>query len=277
MSGAFSSKKEKTAQTQRAQSDPWDVTIPALKDIVGQVQGLIGGDYGVTPDQQAAADQIKDNVSGGNPYAPQIDELAGDLFGTQSNSGMVNDEFADFKTRLTPTADGNNLDLMNNPNLQAMLQQVTDDAQNRISASFAAGGRTGSGAEQTAVARGITQAQLPLLLNQYNTELGRTDAATRDLFAGGANAAGQMTALDSAANAERAKGIEVGQQALAAENYGPEAILNLEEQMKNLPLEYLAKLSSILFPAAQLGQQSTGSAEGKSKSSGFSIGLDLLK
>lgn len=266
--GAFKSEKTKTSQ--KSQSDPWDITIPALEDLVVKVGGLVGQTPGVTPDQQTAFDELKGNAATAGRYAPDINALAGDLFGTQSNSGMVNDEFADFKRRLTPTAEGTNQDIMNDPRLAQMLQQVGDDVATRVNSSFAAGGRTGSGANQTSVSRGITQAQLPILINQLNAEKARSDAATRDLFAGGNTAASAITALDNNAADQRIKGIDVGNAGIAAENAPATTVLNLEEQMKNLPADWYAKLASILFPAGQLGQQQTGS--GTSKSTGFNLG-----
>lgn len=274
MSGMFGSSKTKQSSKQTGQQDPWDVASPYIEDFLKTLGPLTGGG-GVTPGQQQAFDQIKTNVSDGNPWAGDIANLADDLFGSESQSGRVQQGYDDFSRRLSPTADGTNLDVLNNPQIQAMLQQVGDDAANRVNSSFAAAGRTGSMGNQTAVARGVTQAQLPLLINQYNLEQGRTDAAARDLYQGGNTASTTIAGLDAALADLRSKGIDVGNQALEAENFGPTAILNLEQQLKELPVDYAAKLAAILYPAGQLGQQTQGQSSGKSSTSGFSLGFKL--
>lgn len=270
--GSYGQSTTKTKGSSTGQADPWDVAIPALQDLIGQTGDLLkNGQGGVTSGQQTAFDELKGNAASAGQFAPQIKTLANDLFSTESQSPMVQDGYADFQRRLNPVADGANLDIMNDPQLAKLLQQVGDDAAGRVNASFAAGGRTGSGANQASVARGVGQAQLPVLVNQLNAEKGRTDAAARDLFTGSGTAAGSIASLDQLANGERAKGVDVGQAAIAAENAPANTVLNLEEQMKNLPADYLAKLASILFPAGQLGQQESGTTKGKSNTSGFSV------
>jgi hypothetical protein len=272
MSGAFGSQKSKTAS--KSQSDPWDVAIPALTDLVGKIRPMIGQNAGPTADQQTAIDQIKTNAAAGNPYADDLDTLANDTFGAQSQSGTVTSAYDEFQRRLNPVADGANLDIMNNPHLMAMLEEVGGNARNAVNSSFAAFGGGGSRmAKPTAISRGVTQAQLPLLLDQFNREQGRTDAAGRDLFAGGNTAASAVQGLDQAALDQRAKGADIGQAALDAENWGPNAILNLDEQVKNMPADWLAKIASILYPAGQLGQQEQGNSS--TKGSGFKLGFSL--
>ncbi|MDO9381832.1 MAG: tail fiber domain-containing protein [Hyphomicrobiaceae bacterium] len=269
MSFGLGGSKQKS--TQKSQKDPWDVAIPGLTALTGKVTDLVnGGGSGVTANQTAAFEQLKQNAAAGNPNAGQIGQLADDMLNTQSQSGTVTNGYADLQRRLNPTADGANLDIMNNPQLAAMLQQVGDDAASRVNASFAAGGRTGSGANQTSVSRGVTQAQLPLLLSQYNQEQGRTDAAARSLFDASGTTAGAVQGLDAAAQDQRAKGIEVGQAALDAQNYGPNAILNLEQQQKEMPVDYLSKLAAILGSIGQLGGQEKGSGTQKGSNWGIS-------
>lgn len=137
------------------------------------------------------------NIDGaGNPYGTTLQsgmsDLSRRLAGTADGSNIDNPNnryAADLETgygsldkRLSGVADGSNLDLGNNTYLQKLLTQVGDEAQNRVNAQFAAAGRDLSGANNAEVGRGVTAAQLPLLLDQYTREQGRTDAAGRDLF-----------------------------------------------------------------------------------------------
>lgn len=260
----------KTKQTQQSQSDPWDVTIPYITEFLGKVPGA----QGPTADQKGAIDDLKSQVSAGNPNAGQIMDLAGDQFGTESQSGTVKQGYDDLTRRMSGTADGANLDLANNTYLQNLLTQVGDDAAMRTNAQFAAAGRDLSGANQMAVGKGVTQAQLPLLLEQFNREQQRTDAAGRTLFDAAGSTAGQAQNLDAAALATRAGGIDTTKAGLEAQAYGPNQILNLDEQLKGMTYDELDRIAALLFPAAKLGEQSSGTGTSKNKSMGF--GLNLL-
>lgn len=266
---SFKMGSSKTKTSQKSQTDPWDVTIPYITDFLGKVPNA----QGPTADQIGAIDDLKTQVSAGNPNAGAIMDLANDQLGTQSQSGMVKTGYEDLTRRLTPTADGSNLDLENNAYLQRLLTQVGDDAAMRTNAQFAAAGRDLSGANQMAVGKGVTQAQLPLLLDQYNRELARSDAAARDLYGASGTTASSITALDAAANAERAKGIDTTNAALEAQAYGPTQILNLDEQLKGLTYDELDRIAALLYPAAKLGEQSSGTGTSKMKSTGFGLSL----
>ena len=266
---SFKMGSEKTKQSQKSQSDPWDVTIPYITDFLGKVPNA----QGPTADQTGAIDALKSQVSQGNPNTGQIMDLAGDQFGTQSQSGTVQNGYADLSRRMSPTADGSNLDLGNNEYLQNLLTQVGDDAAMRTNAQFAAAGRDLSGANQMAVGRGVTQAQLPLLLDQYNREQGRTDAAQRSLFDASGSTAGQVQSLDAAALAQRERGIDTTKAGLEAQAYGPTQMLNLDEQLKGLTYDELDRIAGLLFPAAKLGEQSSGSGTSKTKGWGISANL----
>lgn len=271
---SFGSKTTKTNQKTTGDVDPWDETVPYLKNLLAKTGSEMGaGTIGATGEQTAAYDALKQNAKAGNPFAGQIEALAGDQFDTPDRSGTVTAGYDDLQRRLSGTADGKNLSIDNNPLLQKMLTQVADDAQNRISAQFAAAGRDFSGAHQGAVAKGVAQAQTPLLLDFLTREQGRTDQAARDLFNAGGNTATTLSNLDQVRSALRSAGIDTAASALEARDAGPNAILNLEQQLKSLPYEDLSKIAALLFPAAGLGQQSEGTAKGTSTTSGFSLGI----
>lgn len=260
MNVSFGSKKQRT--TQSSQTDPWAAAIPYVTDILAKTKQP-AADVGATPAQQQAYSQLEANASDGNPYAGQIDTLANDLFGSTNYAPDVASGYSDLERRLAPTANGANLDLSSNDQLQAALKVAADDAQWRINSQFAGAGRDLSGINQQAVARGVTQAEAPLLLGQYNAEQARTDAAARDLAAGKTTAATTKSALDQATAGLRQAGIDTGNAAIAARDYGPNQIINLEEQLKNMPYDELSKLAALIYPAAGLGSQSTGTATAK--------------
>lgn len=272
MSVSFGSKKQTTQQ--QSQSDPWSQAIPYVTDLLSKTKAA-SADVGPTAKQSDAYAELESNAAAGNPYAGSIDKLATDLYGSTSYSPEVASGYTDLEKRLTPTANGENLDLSNNPQLQAALKTAADDAQWRINSMFAGAGRDLSGINQQSVSRGITQAEAPILLNQYNTEQQRTDAAARDLNTAKVNAATTKSGLDSATATLRQAGINVGNEALAAKDYGPNQILQLEDQLKNLPYDELSKLAALIYPAAGLGGTSSGTATQKGTS--FGVSADLGK
>lgn len=267
---SFSSKTTKTNQSFNQQTDPWDEAIPMLKGFLANLSGVMGTP-GATADQKAAYDRLKTNAGAGNPNTADILALSKDQFATPDRSGTVTEGYADLERRLTDTANGKNLDLANNEYLQKMLTQVGDEAQNRVNASFAAAGRDFSGANQGAVARGVTAAQAPLLLDMFTREQGRTDAAARDLFGAAGSTASQTAQLDQIRNALRMQGIDTTGAFMTARDSGDNTILNLEQQLKSIPAQDLAAIANLLFPAAGLGSQSTGNSQGTSKTSGFGV------
>jgi hypothetical protein len=263
MNISFGKTKQTTQQQQKSQTDPWDVAIPYVTDLLKKTQQP-SSQVGPTTDQAAAYDQLKTNAKAGNPYAGDIDTLTKDLFGSTTGS----DAYADLNRRLSPVADGTNQDIGNDPYLQNLLKTISDDVQWRTNRTFAGAGRDLSGINQQAVARGVTQAQAPILVDQLNKERARSDAAARDLFAGSQSS----TSFDADM---RKAGIETGKEAIAARDQGANTIIDLEEQMKRMPYEELSWLAELLYPAAGLGQQSSGSGTSTTKGTSMGAKADL--
>ena len=269
MSLSFGSSKTKTSS--RSKVDPWAPTIPALQNLIGAIKPQIG-DVGATPGQEQAFSELIQSAQQGNPYAGDIGSLASDVLGgVPSRAGTVEDVYGALQDRLGGIASGENLDVTDNPYLQNLMQQVGNDIQNRINAQFAGAGRDLSGMNQLAVARGIAQGTLPTLFNQYNTERQAQANAANQLFGAGANTATTAQGLDTSALLNRLGGIGAANAAIDASNYGPNTILALEQQLKQLPVEDLGRLEALLGPLAQLGQQQQSRSTEKGSSSGIGI------
>lgn len=278
MSGIFSSSSGNSTTNSNSQSDPWDVTIPFLSQFIKDLDSTRSL-AGPTGDQLDAFAQLKQRAAGGNPYAPAIGALATDqLGGVPSRSGAVTSAYDALKAQLGDVASGKNLDIMSNPQIQAMLANVGNDAQNRVNSLFAAAGRPISGnvAGQVAMGKGITEAQLPILFNEYARQQGRTDAAARDLNTAGTSAATTAQGLDANALAGRAAGVDTAGKAIDAANYGDNTILNLDQQLKSMPTTDLANYESLLLPVSGLGGQQQGTSNTKSSQTGFSLGASLF-
>lgn len=277
MSLSFGSQKKKT--TSDSKSNPWEPTIPGLESLVGDINQYAGSNVGATADQQAAFDQLKANAAQGNPYSSQISTLASDLLSgnaVQSRSGEAEAANADLQRRLGGIADGNSLDVNENPYLQEMLQNTSNNIFNKIGAQFAGAGRdiTGNAAGLQAVGRGISEGTLPTLFNQYNLERQNQANAANTLFGAGSNTAQLAQGLDQSALGNQLQGLDVANAALDAQNYGPNTILNLEEQLKDMPAEDLALYTQLLGSIAGLGGQVAGTS--KSSGSSFGLGANLL-
>jgi hypothetical protein len=326
-------KSSKTKQNSTAEAGPWKYAEGQAKDFVDKLGGL--GGIGMTDAQKQAFNQLSAKASQGNPYAGQIGGLAQGAFGaantvnnmagrantaaqgamTNANratnaagqflnpadrSGTVTDAYKTLQGQLGDYASGKYLDPMSNPQMQAMLQQVGDDVGNRINAQFAGAGRDLSGANQMAYGRGVTAAQLPLLLDQYNKAQANQMNAAAQLYGAGNQTSQTLSGLDQnrasiantgvgmlgqgtnmlgqgtnmmnqgaglyqAANNLGKDAVGFGQAALDAQNYGANSILDLEQQMKAMPYEDMSLWASMLFPAAGLGgtEQSKGTAKAK--------------
>lgn len=269
MSLSFGKQEQKGSSNSK--SNPWEPTIPALTDLVSRLGNYSQTNVGPTSAQSDAFAQLEQNASQGNPYEGQIGQLASDLFGADSRSGQVEEAYGDLSRRLGGIADGQNLDVNENPYLQEMLQNTSDNIFNRIGGQFAAAGRdiTGNTAGLKAAGKGISEGTLPTLFNQYNLERSNQMNAANQLFQGGTGAAQTEQNMDQSALATRGGGIAASQAALDAQNYGPNTILNLEEQLKNMPAQDLALYTQLLGSIAGLG----GQVAGTSKQSGTSMGI----
>lgn len=262
------SKKAKTTQKSSSEAGPWPYAENLAKGFVDKLS--TAGGIGITPDQQAAFGVLKSNAAQGNPYAAQQDQVAQDAFNTADRSGVAGDAYTRLQGQLGDYASGKYLDPMSNPQMQAMLSQVGDDAMNRINAQFAAAGRDLSGMNSLAAARGVTQAQLPLLLDQYNRAQDQQMQAAQALYGAGTQTATTQAGLDAQRQQLRSQGGALGQQALDARNYAANSILDLDQQIKAMPYEDMSLLASLLFPAAGLGGTEDTTGSGKTKTSLFS-------
>jgi hypothetical protein len=273
---SFSFGSESKSQSSNSKQNPWAPAVPYLKDFLSQT-GQVGANagQGLTPGQTAAFGELKTNALQGSPWVAQQSQLAGDLYGTADRTGIVGDAYSGLQSQLGDYASGKYLDPMSNPQMQAMLQQVGDDAANRVNAQFAGAGRDLSGANQQAVGRGVTQAQLPLLLDQYNRAQGQQFDAAKTLYGAGASTADVLSNLDAQRAALRGQGAAAGQTAQDQQNAGAERTIDLEQMMKTLPYEELGQLASLLFPAGQLGKQVK--ATGESSGTSFNLGGSIFK
>lgn len=272
MSLNFGGSDKTTTSSQNQISNPWQPTQPLLQTLLGKMGGV---STAVTPGQMAAFGQLKANASQGDPNAAATRQLSTDLLNARDNSGTVDSAYGALKGQLGDIANSNP-DPTQNPGIQGMLTTVGNDVTNRINQQFAAAGRDMSGANSQAVARGVTQAEAPILLGQYNTNILNKMAAAQALQSAGYGAATTDQGLDTARAALRQAGVETGNEALSQSNYAPTSILQLEQQKTQLPFTNLGLLASLLYPMAGLGGQVSGTGTSNTTGTSWGIGGNLL-
>jgi len=256
-----------STSTSNSKTEPWGPTKPYLNDLIGML-GDAGG-IGLSPDQQTAYSGLKSNALAGDPWTQNKANQTDWLYNEAGADGRVAGAYDKASEGLGKYAGGDYLDPMQNPQMQAMLDLVGDNAFDQVNSAFAGAGRdiTGNAYGQQAAARGVAQAQLPILFDQYNKQQGLQ-----------MDALGQLTPLAQGATDAQglygAQATEMGQSALDGLNYSGERLVDLDQQIKSVPYEDIALVASILFPGAGLGGTSssttTGTGTSKAKMSLFS-------
>lgn len=274
MSINFGGSKGTQKQQQTQQTDPWAPTQPLLQSVIGDLGALrTGAD---TTAQNAALDKMKAAADATNPALAQAEVVGQGMVDTPNRSTQVGDAYSDLKRRLSVTADGGNQDLGGNTYLQQLLTQVGDDAAQRINAQFAAAGRDMSGINQQSVGRGVTQAQLPLLLDQFNREVSRSDSAARDLYSAGEGGARTQAGLDAGRADLQRTGLDTIDRAYTGAVDQAKTGFDIETLRQQLPFQQLGWLTDLLYPAAGLGSQSQGQSTGTKTQFGANAGFKLV-
>jgi len=256
--GGYGESESRTQQS--SETNPWAPTQPLLRDLISRLSTM-----STTPSDgrtEGAMDDLIGTLRTSGPATTDTTRtVAQDLISTPDRTGAITDAYGDLTRRLSPVADGTNTNVANNTQLQALLTQVGDEAQNRTNATFAAAGRDLSPDNSMAVARGVAQAQTPLLLDQFNRETARTDAAARDLSTVGIDGASRSTSMDVARGGLLRGGAELNTSASQSEADALSRILELEGGRERLPYDRMGWLTQLLYPMAGFGGQSTGTSD----------------
>lgn len=160
MSGGKGSKKSTSTQSSRQTISPPSYLADDLSFITDEARRLYdlgypdyyGGDTvaNFTPEQLEAFDATLLRAREGSPLIDQSQQFVTDL---------VSGEY------------------MENPYLQDYIDTLGQRAINQVNQSFNASGRLGSGSNMATGATAVTEAQLPFLLQQYNTGINQRLAA----------------------------------------------------------------------------------------------------
>ena len=258
--------------TQQA-TTPWAATSGLLGNLLNQIGGLSPN---LTEAEFGALGQLSANASAGNPWASQIGGVANTLLagGGPDRTPMVNGAYDQYRVALAPFARGDYVDPASDPALRSYLDVLKNDVSTQVNGMFAGAGRDLSGMNQQALARGITQAEAPVLLDAYNRALAGQRSAIDSLYGAGGQTAGLLSNLDQARLANQQAGIGAADAALTAQNWGPTQQLAVEAQRRGIPLQTLAAQYGMVLPAAQAFATTAGTSSGSSSgtTSGTSVG-----
>lgn len=254
--------ESKQSQTQSSTTNPWEPAQGALKGILGQLDPLIANS-GLSPASSGAIDQLQQSANQGNPFSGQINDFTSSLLnggGANAQSGALQGGLDQYKQQMAQYADPNYSSL-NDPKLQAALAQIQSDVGSNVNSQFAAAGRDMSGANQQAYGRGVSAAQAPLILDQFNKDRTLQQGAAGSLYGAQNTTSGLLSGLNQQGLTNQQQGMANSNDALAAKNYGPTQTLNLEQLKQQIPAQTLGFLAQIGIPIAGLGGQSTSTGE----------------
>ena len=262
--------ESKQTQTQSSQTAPWEAAQPALKGILGQLNGLIPNS-GLSSTASGAIDQMQQNAQAGNPYASQISALTSNLFnggGATAQNGAINGAYDAYKAQTNPLASNTDYNPYNTPGFSDALKTAMSDITGQVNGQFAAAGRDFSGANQQALSRGLTQGASQTIANQYNQNVANQQGAAGNLYNAGNTTSGLLAGLNQQGLANQLQGVSTADSALAAKDYGAAQTLQLEQLKQQLPAQTLGLLAQIGVPIAGLGSQSSSTSTGTNQMSG---------
>lgn len=253
-------KNENKLQNFSNVTSPWSAAQPFLTGILGRL-GDSFSTANVTGTENEAFNRLADSARAGNPFLGQIGNLTNSLFGGGTDrTGMVQGAYDQYNRSLAPTIGGDYLDPTKNPFFSDTTNAITDMVKNRVDAMYAGAGRDPAGAGSYAGVLGdsVAGALAPTFANAYATERGNQLNAINALYGAGTGTAGLLSGLDQTALGNRQAGLSAADAFMGAQNYGPNALLQIEAQRRGIPLQTLAQIAGIGTPIGGLGSQSSG-------------------
>jgi len=191
MTGFFDTSPATTTQTtnQTNTANPWDPAQGLLKSTIGDYSGL---STAMTPQQQAASANLW-GAAGALPN--MMPSATGAVQGIFNNAGMIPAAYSNLQTNLSGLANPANLNPYQTPGFSDALNTLTSNITNQVKGSYAASGRSPSGAgtmPQT-LARGLMQGEAPIIQSQYNQNAANLQAANQALMNAGLSSSQGMS------------------------------------------------------------------------------------
>ncbi|HBF53299.1 MAG TPA: hypothetical protein DDW72_05225, partial [Afipia sp.] len=192
----------------------------------------------------------------------------------KANDTGISSALSDYKGLLSPYASGSMIG--KNDALKAQLDTIASDVSNQVNGQFAAAGRDFSGMNQQTLARGIAQGTAPVLAAQYNADTDRALNAANSIYGASNTSYGLLNQNNQQANANKTAGIDVGNAALDANNWGANGLLSVEAQRRGIPVSNLQTLLGIVSPVGQAFGTNTSNTTGTTQDDPFKTALSAL-
>jgi hypothetical protein len=198
-----------------------------------------------TKDEKSAYGGIRDNSAWSESMMPYQQGLISSLYGG-GGMGEGADEIRQAWAQTAPVygqyLQPGYLDPMSNPYLQPAIEAARSGAYNDVAGRFHKAGRSFSGSEGAAYGDAAAKAALPMLLGQYNTNVGAQQGAASGLLGA---ASGTSAGLDAAQ-----KGILTAQMAAPGQmnnlNIPENMLLGISDRQRAAALQALnAKLAAV--------------------------------
>ncbi len=249
-SGQSSTKSSATGQT-ASTTNPWEATMPGLKNLISQLDGVATTDA-FTPNYSDATMQGISQLqsAGQGPSAGLLAQQYGLSVLPQTLTGV---------NALTDTASGAYMN--GNPYLQQALNSQYGDIQNRIAEQFSSAGRLGSGMQQKVTTEALAKAANDAMLGNYNTERGYQMQSAGQLSGLGQAFAGLSGNLDQNSLFGAKTNLAAGQILDEQDAAKRQAELNAYDYRRKAMTDY-----------AKLGQSSTGTSSQTAQSDTASSG-----
>jgi hypothetical protein len=155
-----------------------------------------------TPLTRQAFGSIVENSNWANDYMmPYQQQLIQSLYeggGMGEGADYIRDAYGQASNAYQPYLSEGYLDPMTNPYLQPAIEAARSSSFNDVADRFHKAGRSFSGAESGAYGTAATNAALPMLLGQYNQNVGAQQGAAQGLLAGATGASSGLTQAQQA-------------------------------------------------------------------------------
>lgn len=253
--------KTETNQSQTSQTNPFGPAAGTINALLAKLNSQTNaGD--LTGAETGALNSIEGNAAKGNPFSGDISSLAKGLLsggGAQTNDSAIKGALDNYTGLLEPYANGSMIG--KNEALQGQLDTIKDDVTNQVNGMFAGAGRDLSGANIQALARGIAQGTAPVIASQFNTDTANSLNAANSLYGAANSTYGLLNGTQQQANGNAVSGIDVGNQALSADNYGALQTLAAEAQRRGIPLSAIQTMLGTVLPTASAFSTTTGTGQ----------------
>jgi hypothetical protein len=253
----------KQETTQNSTTQPWAEAQPALRGILGQLQGNLANTGVTSAENNALTGSTNNAYDWTKQFAPQVNSYASSLLsggGATDQAGNINSNYQRYVDQTNPLAGNTNYDPYSTPGFRDAIDTMRQDITNQVNGSFAAAGRDFSGANFNALGRGITSGIAPTIAAQYNQNIQNQQGAAGNLYNAGNANSGILAGLQQQKLANQGQGVSAAGQAGAASNVGYDATMAAEAQRRGIPVQALGLLAQIGVPIAALGSQSQGTS-----------------